>query len=479
MDGGRRDVVTGASRTRRFARLLAAGPIGALIGVGLTVIPMTTVQAQVVHHTKAGEVSGALERSEIRRLPFPTRHAALYWAGNPDAQVTVSFSRDGSTFGELFEVEHDEVGMQRNNGQTYGALVPAAGATFARVTSDRPLGRLTVLSMSDGGTSVQKTPVPGRPAGSAVNVLPRSGWGADESLRFNGTTPLWPPVFQTIQKVAVHHTAGENGESGDTAKATIQSMYYYHAVTQGWGDIGYNFLIDAAGVVYKGRSTSATPTDLDVTGENGSKQGVTAGHAYGYNSGSVGIALLGNFVATSPTPQADAALRDFLVDKVSAHGLKANDRGLYTSPLSGAQVAFENVPGHQEVPDNATECPGGVFLDRLRIMRDEVFALATTPDTEAPADPANVTAKVSKRKVQLSWPASTGDTGSLGGSPSGIVGYDVWRSSAGKPIARLASTTGVTFTDSVTGPKATFEYTVTTFDGAGNRSAGVKVTVKA
>ena len=458
-------------------RAIAAGPIGALIGVGLTVIPMTTVQAQVVHHTKAGEVSGALERSDIRQLPFPARHAALYWAGNPDAQVTVSFSRDGSTFGEVLEVEHDEVGMQRNNGQTYGALVPAAGATFARVTSDRPLGRLTVLALADGGTSVQKTPVPGRPAGSAVNVLPRSGWGADESLRFNGTTPLWPPVFQTVQKVAVHHTAGANGESGEAAKATIRSMYHYHAVTQGWGDIGYNFLIDAAGVVYKGRSTSATPTDLDVTGENGSKQGVTAGHAYGYNSGSVGIALLGNFVATSPTVQADAALKNFLVDKVGAHGLKANYRGLYTSPLSGAQVAFENVPGHQEVPENATECPGGVFLNRLRFMRDEVALLAPPPDTVAPASPARVTAKVSKRTVQLTWPASTGDTGSVGGSASGIVGYDVWRSSAAKPLARIASTTGLSFTDSVTGPKTAYDYTVMTFDGAGNRSAGVKVRV--
>ena len=460
-------------------RLLAAGPIGALIGVGLAVIPVATVQAQVVHHTRAGEVSGALERSETRRLPFPTRHAALYWAGNPDAQVTVSFSRDGSTFGEVFEVEHDEVGMQRNNGQTYGALVPAGDATFARVTADRPLGRLTVLALADGGTSVQKTPVPARPAGSAVTVLPRSGWGADESLRFNGTTPLWPPVFQTVQKVAVHHTAGANGESGDAAKAAIQSMYYYHAVTQGWGDIGYNFLIDAAGVVYKGRSTSSTPTDLDVTGENASRQGVTAGHAYGYNSGSVGVALLGNFVATSPTAQADSALKSFLVDKVSAHGLRANFRGLFTSPLTGAQVVFENVPGHQEVPDNATECPGGVFLDRLRVMRDEVAALATAPDAVAPASPAKVTAKVSKRTVQLSWPASTGDTGSLGGSASGIVGYDVWRSSAGKPLARIASTTGVTFTDSVTGPKTVFEYTVTTFDGAGNRSAGAKVKVSA
>src|SRR5947208_9006743 len=123
----------GARSGRRLLwRLLATGPIGALIGVGLAVVPMPSVLAQVVHHTKAGEVSGALERSEVRALPFPARHAALYWAGNPDAQVTVSFSRDGVTFAAPVVVEEDEVGTQLHNGQTYGAVVPAGDATAVR-----------------------------------------------------------------------------------------------------------------------------------------------------------------------------------------------------------------------------------------------------------------------------------------------------------------------------------------------------------
>jgi hypothetical protein len=109
--------------------------------------------------------------------------------------------------------------------------------------------------------------------------------------------------------------------------------------------------------------------------------------------------------------------------------------------------------------------------------------LASPPDTVAPFDPdltkGNVTAKVSKRTVQLSWPASSGDTGSLGGGISGVAGYDVWRSSPGKALARMGSTTGQTFSDSVTGAKTTYEYTVMTYDGAGNRSAGVKVKVTA
>ena len=463
----------------RVRRLLAGVSVGALVGIGLAVVPTTTIQAEVVHHTKAGEVAGALERSEVRRLPFPTRHAALYWAGHPDAEVTVAFSRDGANFDAAMPVEHDEVGMQRNNGQTYGTILPAGDATFVLVTTDRPLGRLTVLALAANGTSIRQTPVPAKPARAAVTVLPRSGWGADESLRFNGTTPVWPPVFQTVQKVAVHHTAGANGESGPAAQATIQSIYYYHAITQGWGDIGYNFLIDAGGVVYKGRSTSATMADADTTGENAAAQGVTAGHAYGYNSGSVGIALLGNFVNFPASGAADSALKDLLISKASAHGLNAALKSRYTSPLNGSlSVEFENVPGHQEVPDNATECPGGVFLKRLFDLRSEVAAAATTPDTKAPTNASALTATVSKRSVKLVWDTRyVVDSGS-GGGTSGVVGYDVWRLSGGRST-RVGGTIGSTFTDTVSGPKAAHSYTVKTFDGAGNRSAGVTVKVTA
>ena len=133
--------------------------------------------------------------------------------------------------------------------------------------------------------------------------MPRSGWGADESLRFDRRgKELWPPVFKTVQKVVVHHTAGANGETGVAARSTIRSIYYYHSVTQGWGDIGYNFLVDAASVIYKGRHFHAPGRRPTPDRRERAAQGVTAGHAYGYNSGTVGVALLGKF-SPWPTPR--------------------------------------------------------------------------------------------------------------------------------------------------------------------------------
>ncbi len=467
----------------RLRRLIVAAPIGGLVALGLSLVPATTVQAQVVHHTRAAEVAGPLTAGlEVRALPFPASHAALYWSGNPDAVVTVAFSSDGLTFGAPARVEHDEVGMQRDNGETYGALLPAGGAILARVTSDRPLGRLTVLALADGATSIVHAVVGKSQAGADAvtdNVVPRSGWGAEESLRFDRRgNEVWPPVFQTVQKLVVHHTATANGESGDQAKATIRSIYYYHAVTQGWGDIGYNFIIDAAGTVYKGRVSHAAGSTTDtISGENVAGQGVTAGHAYGYNSGTVGIAMLGTYSDVDAPGATKTALQSFLVAKAKAHGLDTAKQGLYTNPVNGTQATFENVPGHREVPDNATECPGGTFLDStLRKMRSDIQALAGPADVTAPADPATAKVSVAKRSAVLTWTAVGADVGTSTGAASGVAGYDVWRSVVGGTPARIASTTALTYTDSSGAVGVAYDYFVKTYDGAGNRGPGRKAT---
>ena len=470
-----------STAVRRLRRVIAAGPIAALIGVGLAILPTTTVQATVVHHTKAGEVAGPLNGAEVRALPFETRDAALYWEGNPGAEVTVAFSVDGVRFGPAVTVEHDEVGMQRQNGETYGALLSAGGATAARVTSDRPLGRLTILALREDGTSVQEKVVPAGQARAQTatgSVVSRALWGADETLRFDRRNrEVWPPVFQTVQKLVVHHTAGANDQSGDVAAGTIRSIYYYHAVTQGWGDIGYNFLIDAGGVVYKGRQSHEAGNTADtLTGENSKAQGVTAAHAYGYNSGSVGVAMLGTYTSVDAPEATKSALKNFLVAKATAHGLDPARRALYTNPLNGTQKTFENVPGHREVPDNATDCPGTYFHDFvLPKMRSDMQLLAGTPDATKPRDPTDVSASPSRRTAIVSWKESPGDTGTGTGGTSGVAGYDVLRRIAGQTATTyLGSTTGTTFTDNTRVQGVVYEYVVQTYDGASNRSDGLK-----
>ncbi|MEA2931500.1 MAG: hypothetical protein QOI56_285 [Actinomycetota bacterium] len=459
-------------RSPRAVPALAA----TLAAVVLSLVPAARVQAKVVVHTRAGEVSGPVAGSAIRRLPFAANHVALYWAGNPDATVTVAFSTDGTTFGPPVDAQRDEIGTQRGNGVTYGAVLAAGGATSVEVATDRPLGRLTVLALADGDATVVAQVVPGNPAGASVAqppVLARSDWGADESLRFaaNGTE-VWPPAFFPVQKLVVHHTAGANNDPDPPA--TIRSIYYYHAVTQGWGDIGYNFLVDQAGRIYKGRHSHPAGATADtITGEDGSGNGVTAAHAYQYNSGTVGVALLGTLTTQDATPAAKRALEDVLAWKAAAHGLDPYASSLYTNPVSGNQKVLPNILGHRDV--EATECPGGAFYATLPEVRTQVASRMGVADATPPSTPSGLTATGGKHKVTLGWTAST-DTGG-----SGLAGYDVFRAASSiGPFALLARTAAPAYTDTGPGRGVRSWYYVKAYDTAGNRSpASATVTAAA
>ena len=344
-------------------------------------------QAQVAIKVKADEVAGPVLGTAVFPLPFAAQHVAVHWEGNPEAQVTIATSTDGVTFGEAVDVGRDEVGEQARNGETYGAVLPAGGAIAARISSDKPLGRATVLAMADGERIVSQLPVP-RLAGAAVDqpgIVSRAGWGADESLRFRGKREIWPPEFSPVQKTIVHHTAGANNDTNP--ESTIRAIYRYHAVTQGWGDIGYNFLISADGRIFKGRHSHPPTSQLDtITGENAAGETVTAAHAYQHNAGTVGVALLGNFLGTDrPTSAARNALVQFLAWKLDRHGLDPEGTSVYRNPVNGVSKELPNIAGHLDAnPD--TECPGGNLYDDLPNIRKDVKAVlqaaaGSTPTT--------------------------------------------------------------------------------------------------
>ena len=196
-------------------------------------------------------------------------------------------------------------------------------------------------------------------ASGPSKVLTRQDWSADESLM------NWTPEYKRVQKAIVHHTAGDDG--GTNVAATIRAIYYYHAVTRGWGDIGYNYLVDKFGNIWTGRAG----------GDH-----VIGGHAYGWNNGSIGVATIGTYTSTAPPPAMVGAVANIIALKFAQFGIAPYGADAYTHQEQRSDGTWvpvtsnpPNIQGHRDASyivgtsGGLTECPGGALYAQLPTIR--------------------------------------------------------------------------------------------------------------
>ncbi|RGD59939.1 N-acetylmuramoyl-L-alanine amidase [Kitasatospora xanthocidica] len=207
------------------------------------------------------------------------------------------------------------------------------------------------------------------PAGPAKGQAPRprivtrAGWGADESLRdpeFEYTGP--------VREVFVHHTATATDYACADAPRVVRAIYQYHVKTNGWRDIGYNFLVDRCGTVYEGRA-------------GGVDQPVHGAHTLGFNTDSAGVAALGTYTGDQPSRPLLDSLAALAAWKLGLAARPADGRARLTSSSDasrypkGSTVDFDAVSGHRDAFD--TECPGNALYARLPALRAAAARLQT------------------------------------------------------------------------------------------------------
>jgi N-acetylmuramoyl-L-alanine amidase/Domain of unknown function (DUF4214) len=227
-----------------------------------------------------------------------------------------------------------------------------AGVVSSSLVDSAPIGAATIQTVGYSSAVVQAV-------AAAPTVITRAAWGAPAQA-------CKPDVASTLVGAVLHHTADPNTYSSVAqAETQIRNDAVYHISKLGWCDLGYNFVVDKWGNIYEGRASSLT-------------QAVVGAHAGGFNTGTVGVAMLGTYDAV-PSAATQRSVAQIIGWRLGAYGVNPSGSMIYHTGDGGVGAKFHNqdvalarVSGHRDVW--FTACPGNGGYSALPNIR----AMAST-----------------------------------------------------------------------------------------------------
>ncbi len=262
-----------------------------------------------------------------------------------------------------------------------GTLGVAGGTPAAAEVSGRPLA----AALPAGAVSGFQLP---GGVFCPVPFMSRSAWGADESLRYTNNGGYWPEEYYPVLAITVHHT----GFVADADPAqTVRDIYTRQTLhgdgsagSIGWGDIGYHLLIDDQGVVYEGRYSGSDASPIF----NPVGAMVTAAHVLHYNTGNIGVCLLGYLDDAPATQAAQASLVTVLAYLAAVGHVNPTGTVHYVNRAPGYEnytKTVNGISGHRNWA--ATDCPGSAFYPLLSGIRSQVAAVSVPTPSQSTSQP--------------------------------------------------------------------------------------------
>ena len=192
---------------------------------------------------------------------------------------------------------------------------------------------------------------------SQPSIYSRAQWGADEGMR-DGS-----PRYAAVKGAVIHHTVNANNYTADQVPGIIRGIYAYHVKSQGWSDIGYNFLVDKFGRLWEGRYGGIT-------------KAVRGAHISAYNDYTFGISAIGNYETAQPTQVMLNSIAHLIAWKLKIHGIDA------TSTQSFGGDRYPAIIGHRD--GGQTACPGKYLYAKLGWIRTEAKRIQTSGGSTSP-----------------------------------------------------------------------------------------------
>lgn len=224
-------------------------------------------------------------------------------------------------------------------------------------------------------------------------IVTRAEWSARAPICSISQCAAW-------EHATIHHTAASSDYTvtdHSQCDDRVRAHQNYHIDTNGWCDIGYNFLICKHGSIFEGRE--------------GSIASFPRGAHDTINCPGLGISCMGYFHTPYdhvPTAELLNALTDLIAWQWDSLGRSPYGTGTYGG------VTDNIIGGHRDV--SATACPGDILYAYIGTdpnggqVRTDVCTKMDTCSGTPPAAPSSLTATaVSTSQINLAWQDNSSD----------------------------------------------------------------------
>lgn len=179
----------------------------------------------------------------------------------------------------------------------------------------------------------------------------------------------WKVLFWPLQyvkqktKLLVHHTAtsGTLPKTIEEEKKYMKDLYAYHAFSNWWWDIGYNFVVMPSGRIYEWRKWGAW---------------VIWAHVSWNNTKSVGVSLVGNFENIIPPQSQVDSLTTILTALAKKYDINPLEQKYYFKKSS--KIPFIVAEKHEAIAWHTdawyTACPWENLYVLLPAIRNEIVS---------------------------------------------------------------------------------------------------------
>ena len=171
----------------------------------------------------------------------------------------------------------------------------------------------------------------------------------------------WPiRKAKKVDRIVIHHTAENLDTIADDA-TLLRAIYFYHTKKKWWGDIGYNYLVWQRGKIYEWRAGGDY---------------VEWAHAYGNNTSTVGISVIGNYESLHLNKEQKSGLLDAIEYVARKYGINVDEKDYGASLCAKSAactwyaVSTPRLIAHRDV--TATSCAWRNIYTLLPELRNTI-----------------------------------------------------------------------------------------------------------